>query len=134
MVPGAPFRELHYGWMASAAPVHRVVIPTQLAGASLDRAPLSKRAPDKARPYSYSSTEAPGKARPYSDSSTEAPGKARPYSDSIDVGSRQGSSILLLYRRGFPARLVQTVGLLTQSISALNWDEALGNMNHRGSL
>ena len=44
---------------------------------------------------------------------SDAHGNARRYSYSIDVGSRQRSSIQLLYRRGLPATLVHTVTLST---------------------
>ena len=46
---------------------------------------------------------------------TEAHGKAHRYSYSIDGGSRQGSSIQLLYRRTLTARLVDTVTLSTEA-------------------
>ena len=70
-------------------------LPTQLAGASLDRATLSTWAHGKARLYCYSIDVG------------SRQGSSIQYS--IDVGSRQGSSIQLLYRRGLMARLVRTV-------------------------
>jgi len=80
MVPGARFSRVAPRFYGHAAPVHTAVLLTRLTRASLDRA---------TRPTLH--------------------GRARQHSCSFDAPSPQGSSIQLLYRRAFTARLVNTV-------------------------